>query len=75
MFAVTVTDHYDNFKLDPSYVRLIAYLDAENGYSQIPIPTHKCTDEDLKQFYPPDEHVQEFFWYTYATTQSLANKN
>ena len=61
MVAVAVEHYLDGPKSDPRFVKWVAsyQISTAESYEAVHYPMHRCTDEDLSKFYPPDNRSAE----------------
>ena len=61
MVAVAVEHYLDGPKSDPRFVKWVAsyQISTAESYEAVHYPMHRCTDEDLNKFYPPDNRSAE----------------
>ena len=58
VIAFALENFFDGLKDDPRFVQWIAkysYAESDGTYHVINYPMHRCTDEEMAKFDPPDQ--------------------
>ena len=59
-FAIGIENYSNESRHSPEYVKFLARI--WDDYEQKVLQFHKCTEEDLNEFYPLEEGSRELFY-------------